>query len=326
MRTHGIMVYWVGFERINSPMENCGTESSSRKYRRILLAEDYEVNQKIAQLILQKAGYQVDAVINGQQAVEAYKKNRYDLILMDIQMPVMDGHTATREIRAWELKAQSSKLRIEDRGQRMDSGSEIPSDNMSLGAVNRSLQSEIKRVPIIAMTGAASMNSFDLKRYPGMDDCVCKPLQRDHLLSVMDRWIDCGPNYTLDKEPINEIGPPAKNPDETNLPLDLDRAIDEFMGKKKILYEVLDQFMLRAGDQITGLRRAGCRSDYGVVASEAHRLKGGAANLRACRIARVASDLEKAAEGKKTEEICDLIEKLAEEFHHLEVFLHQKGL
>jgi CheY-like chemotaxis protein len=301
------MEYWVGSERINSPMENSTTESISRKCRRILLAEDYKVNQKIAQLILQKAGYQVDVVINGQEAVEAYKKNHYDLILMDIHMPVMDGHEATKRIRSWEGGIQN-KI-----GKNSKPNSEI-----------RIPHSDLKRVPIIAMTGDASMNSFAPKRYPGMDDCVCKPLQRDHLLSVMDRWIDCGSSRALDKEPINEIGAPAKNPDETNLPLDLDRAIDEFMGKKKILYEVLDQFMLRAGDQITGLRRAGCRSDYGVVASEAHRLKGGAANLRAGRLARVASDLEKAAEGKKTEEICGLIEKLAEEFLHLEKFI-KKG-
>ncbi len=290
-------------------MENYTTESSARICRRILVAEDYEVNQKIAQLILRKAGYRVDAVLNGQQAVEAYETNHYDLILMDMQMPVMDGYEATKRIRSWEDGMQN-KI-----GKNSSSNSEI-----------RNPHSDFKRVPIIAMTGDASMTSFAAKRYPGMDDCVSKPLQRDHLLSVMDRWIDCGSSFALDKEPIDEIRAPVKNPDATNLPLDLDRAIDEFMGKKKILYDVLGQFLLQAGQQINGLRRAGCRSDYGFVASEAHRLKGGAANLRAGRLSRVASDLEKAAESKKTEEICELVEKLAEEFHQLEIFLHQKGL
>ena len=297
------------------PMFNPDTEISTWNNLRILMAEDYEVNQKIVQLILLKAGYHVDVVTNGQQAIEAHKKNRYDLILMDIQMPVMDGLAATREIRAWELIAQGSKLRTENRfqktenrGQKIDSGSEI------------------RRVPIIAMTGDASMAGFDPKRYPGMNDCVCKPLQRDHLLSVIDRWIDCGSSYPLNQEPINDIGAPIEKPDETSLPIDLDRAIDEFMGKKKILYAVLGQFMVRAGDQITGLHRAGCRYDCGFIASEAHRLKGGAANLRARRLSRAAADLEKAAESKKAEEICESIEKLAEEFNHLERFLRQKGL
>ena len=287
-------------------MENCTIESSTRKCRRILLAEDYEVNQKIARLMLEKSGFHVDVVANGQQAVAAYEKNRYDLILMDIQMPVMDGHEATKKIRSWE---DGMRNKIEKNS---DSNSDFQLPT-----------SDFKRIPIIAMTGDASMNSFAAKRYPGMDDCVSKPLQRDHLLSVMERWIECGSSCALDREPIDEIDAPAQNPNETNLPLDLDRAIDEFMGKKKILYDVLDQFMLQAGDQITGLRRAGCRADFGMVASEAHRLKGGAANLRACRLAQVASDLEKAAEGKKTEIICELIEKLAEEFHQLEIFLHQ---
>ncbi len=83
-------------------MTNQNTATSIQKNSRILVAEDYEVNQKIAQLMLQKAGYHVDIVANGQQAIEAYKQNHYDLILMDIQMPLMDGHAATRAIREWE--------------------------------------------------------------------------------------------------------------------------------------------------------------------------------------------------------------------------------
>jgi two-component system sensor histidine kinase/response regulator len=284
------------------PMVNPATGISTRNNSRILVAEDEEVNQKIVQLILLKAGYHVDVVTNGQQAVEACKKNRYDLILMDIQLPVMDGHEATKRIR------NRVSGMLHNIGENSDSNSDF------------------KWVPIIAMTGDASMNSFDPKRYPGMNDCVGKPLQRDNLLSVIDRWIDCGSSYALNQKPINDIDTPFEKPDEPSLPIDLDRAIDEFMGKKKILYALLGQFMTRTGDQITGLRRAGCRCDYGVIASEAHRLKGGAANLRARRLSRAASDLEKAAESKKEEEICELIEKLAEEFHHLERFLRQKGL
>jgi CheY-like chemotaxis protein/HPt (histidine-containing phosphotransfer) domain-containing protein len=290
-------------------MENYTTESSNRKCGRILLAEDYEVNQKIARLMLQKSGFHVDVVVNGQQAVAAYKKNRYDLILMDIQMPVMDGYEATQRIRSWEDQMREKIAKNSD----SNSAFHLP-------------HADFKRIPIIAMTGDASMSSFDPKRYPGMDGCVSKPLQRNQLLSVIDRCIEGGSSEAWDPEPINEIDAPAENPAETNLPLDLDRAIKEFMGKEKILYAVLDQFMHRAGDQIDGLRQAGRRSDWTAVASEAHRIKGGAANLTAGRLSRVAADLEKAAKGKKTEKICELIEKLAAEFHHLKIFLRQKGL
>jgi len=231
------------------------------------------------------------------------------LILMDIQMPVMDGHEATQRIRNWEG------------GMRNKTGK-----NSNLNSNFRIPHSEFKRVPIVAMTGNAADETFDPQRYPGMDDCVSKSSQRKHLLSVLDKWTASGSGYALDQRPLNTIGTPVEKSDAMNLPLDLDRAIDEFMGNKKLLYAVLAEFINRAGDQITALRRAGGRSDYGVIASEAHRIKGGAANLAAGRLTRTASDLEIAAEGKKADETCRLIEKLEEEFHHLEIFLRQKGL
>ena len=95
-------------------METNASESSSRQCCRILVAEDHEVNQKVAQLILEKAGFHVDIVADGRQAVAAHQENPYDLILMDIQMPGMDGQEATGQIRAWELNAQSSKLKVQN--------------------------------------------------------------------------------------------------------------------------------------------------------------------------------------------------------------------
>jgi len=288
-------------------MDNFATVSNARQCGRILVAEDFEVNQKVAQLLLQKAGFQVDVVANGQQAVSAHQQNRYDLILMDIQMPIMDGLEATKRIRSWEAEM----------GIRREKNSDLNPD-LTLQT------SEFKRVPIIAMTGDAAMNGFDSQRYPGMDDCVCKPLQRDQLLSVMSRWIENGDSEALGQHPAGEIGSQAQKPAQSDLVLDLDRAIDEFMGKKKILSDVLARFIDQAEDQIAGLRNACKNSDYQAVASAAHRLKGGAANLRAERLAGAAADLEKAAGNQNCEAIRELIDKLAAEFHHLAQFLRDK--
>ena len=170
-------------------MENQNTATSIEKNPRILVADDYEVNQKITQLILQKAGYRIDVVENGRQAVEACQQNHYDLILMDIQMPLMDGHEATRNIREWELKAQSSKLKGKD--------------SEELSAFSFQSSARAKQVPIIAMTGDATHGSFDETLYPGMNDCIGKPLGRDLLLSVMQKWISIEPKAQTIENPAD---------------------------------------------------------------------------------------------------------------------------
>ena len=78
-------------------------EAQRRKVQ-ILLAEDYPVNQKVATRLLERAGYAVDLVENGQKAVEDFKRKQYDLILMDIDMPIMDGYEATLRIREFESR------------------------------------------------------------------------------------------------------------------------------------------------------------------------------------------------------------------------------
>jgi CheY-like chemotaxis protein len=90
---------------------------------RILLVEDNEINQQVAKEILEGAGLIVTIANNGQEAVDAVRENTYDAVLMDVQMPVMDGYTATRVIRKWETgirNAEVGRRKTEDRGQRTE--------------------------------------------------------------------------------------------------------------------------------------------------------------------------------------------------------------
>jgi len=202
-------------------MTNSNPASCADKSPRILVAEDTEVNQKIAQLILQRANYNVDVAENGRQAVDAHQQNPYDLILMDIQMPIMDGHEATQKIRNWECEVQNST------GVNSDPNSEF-----------RIPTSDFKKVPIIAMTGNATIGSFDETLYPEMNDCIGKPLQMDVLLSVVQKWLKTDSIAVENECPADQATVEESVSEEAQKPMDMDRAIEEFMGQKEILLSV----------------------------------------------------------------------------------------
>jgi two-component system, sensor histidine kinase and response regulator len=126
---------------------------AQRQYSRyrILLAEDNAVNQKVACRLLEKLGYVVDVAADGQAAVEAWRTGRYDLILMDCQMPLLDGYQATEQIRRNEPPPQ--------------------------------------RIPIVALTAHAMKGADEQCVAAGMDDFLSKPIDRDQLSSCLERWL-----------------------------------------------------------------------------------------------------------------------------------------
>lgn len=124
----------------------------------ILLAEDNLVNQKLAVRILEKQGHQVEVVENGLEAFEAIQKKKYDVVLMDVQMPVMGGFEATEKIRQWERKSN-------------------PIDLLSF------------RTPIIALTAHAMLGDREKSLAKGMDDYVSKPLKPKLLMQTIAKCI-----------------------------------------------------------------------------------------------------------------------------------------
>jgi len=142
-------------------------ENSDRDIR-VLLAEDYPVNQQVVMAHLKMAGYQVDLAEDGQQAIEAFKEKPYHLILMDLEMPKIDGIEATKRIR--ELEAASGT------GRR----SENPPE--SIGSPVRN------RVPIVAMTAHAFKGYEEACMKEGMDDYCAKPVKRKALLDMVEKW------------------------------------------------------------------------------------------------------------------------------------------
>jgi CheY-like chemotaxis protein len=256
-----------------------------RKEVRILLAEDYPTNQQVAMRHLQRAGYQVDLAENGQQAVEAYKRKSYDLILMDIQMPVMDGYGATHEIR--KLEIEKSQIETEKR------------------STHNSTTRPLNHLPIIiAMTAHAIEGYKERCLEAGMDDYIAKPLRRKELLTMVDKW-------TGTIEDCQSKG---------SAPMNFEKAVEEFEGDKEFLMEVMEGFLRNVRAQIETIHQAISNGDAEVVWEEAHSIKGGAANLTAAKLSKIAFELEKVGKSGTLEEAGEVLERLKKEFYRLENF------
>ncbi|MBT5925458.1 MAG: response regulator [Verrucomicrobia bacterium] len=139
-------------DELEPPLSNSKAEIS--KYR-ILVIDDHPINQKVVQTMLNIFGYEVEIASNGQEGVDAIKQNRFDLVLMDVQMPIMDGLEATRMIRSLNNESFGSKSQI----------------------------------PIIAITANAMVGDDRKCLDAGMNDYLAKPLQKHELLRVLAQWL-----------------------------------------------------------------------------------------------------------------------------------------
>jgi PAS domain S-box-containing protein len=139
-------------QRVEAPAPSGKADAGADKSMRILLAEDNEINQRITLRLLQKLGLAADAVVNGREAVEALEKRTYDLVLMDCQMPDMDGFEATAVIRSRESKGRRHQT-------------------------------------ICALTANAMDGDRERCLAAGMDDYISKPVGLEKLREALDRWI-----------------------------------------------------------------------------------------------------------------------------------------
>jgi signal transduction histidine kinase/ActR/RegA family two-component response regulator len=149
-------------------IEVSGFSQSSKRKIRILVAEDNPVNKKVAQALLTKMGLQSDVVANGLEAVNALQTTSYDLVLMDCQMPEMDGYEATSKIRQPGSKALNPSI------------------------------------PIIAMTALAMQGDREKCIRAGMNDFIAKPVLRREQTKMLDRWL----STTADGKPLRSLDIP----------------------------------------------------------------------------------------------------------------------
>jgi CheY-like chemotaxis protein/HPt (histidine-containing phosphotransfer) domain-containing protein len=288
-------------------MANANTAKDSRKKLRILVADDNAINQKVIQKILQGAGHRVDMVENGLQAVKFASQTQYDLILMDIQMPLLDGYEATSRIRDWE-------------DSRRDGTAENSDSNATFDLSN----SEFKRVPIVAMTGNSLEMEIKKLQNLKMNGYIGKPLFRDQVLSMLKKWMHAEPGSPASGQVQKDDSQSELRKSGADQPINFDRALNEFMGENEVLYSLLKEFTEKVRSQISAIQQAILSQDYKSVANQAHSIKGGAGNLTAEKVADVASDLENAAVRQQGELTRHLVDLLEEKIQQLETFLKDK--
>ena len=264
------------------------TEARANKAR-ILMAEDYQTNQLVATKHLRDEGYHVDLAENGEEAVRAFSSNHYDLVLMDVQMPVMDGYEATRAIREIEQTRRGQAGGEED------------------------------GVPIIAMTAHAVKEYVDKCFASGMNDFVTKPLRRATLVAMIAKW-------TPARQSGGRIGGPRQPSPaaDAGVPMDFDRALEEFDGDRPFLEGLLGMFLGNVRRQLAVIRHALDSGDAETVQREAHTIKGGSANLTANELSKVAHALEKVGESGVLDSGHDVLERLAAEFARLEEYVAER--
>jgi two-component system, sensor histidine kinase and response regulator len=278
--------------------------------KRILLAEDNVINQKLAVAILQKAGYFVDVVENGQQAFEKAISGGYSAILMDVQMPELDGYEATQKIRNWETA----------NGQ---------------------------HIPIIAMTAHAMKGDREKCLDAGMDDYVTKPIESKVLHSALDRWLEStqpqstpseeDQKFTLDMDDglFGEEAKPASSSlepatliqetyDPPELPVDLNAALRRFDGDREFLLEMCRDFRDHLPARMEEIHTAYQDRDTNRLHRHAHTLKGISLNFDAIYLAELAGRLEALCRQEKIDDVSLLMENIQLELNRVRDFLVQQ--
>jgi PAS domain S-box-containing protein len=212
----------------------------------VLLAEDNEINQQVAVEILQGAGLKVTVANNGLEAVQAVAARPFDAVLMDIQMPVMDGYTAARKIR------QSA--------------------------------SDTRDIPILAMTAHAMAGDEEKSLQAGMNGHITKPIDPDQLFAALAQWIQPGAKTGKAVAPVADNA--AEAAEKADLPetlagFDLAAGLKRLGGNKRLYRKLLMDFGNKYTHTAAEIRAALDAADFHQAHSLVHNLKGLAGNLEA---------------------------------------------
>ena len=221
---------------------------------RILLVEDNDLNQEVACGLLQHAGFIVEVADNGQIALDMLRSSSYDIVLMDMQMPIMDGPTATLAIRK---------------------------------------NPELTDLPIVAMTANAMQQDRERCSEVGMNDFITKPIEPRELWATLLKWIPPRQNVSVTIRSMSPEGEADTVflPD-TIAGLDMVAGLKRVLGKKPLYLSMLRKFLAGQRNTSSDIRAALAAGDYATAERIAHTTKGVAGNIGANAVQQAAAQLE----------------------------------
>ena len=249
----------------------------------ILLVEDNEINQQVAREILEQVGVTVDIAGNGLQAIAALEVHSYDAVLMDVQMPIMDGYEATRQIRT---------------------------------------DARFAALPIIAMTANAMSGDREKSLGVGMNDYVTKPINPSQVFAALARWVTpAHPRPMMPSRASHRAGAIGAATDESVEPrpwpelpgISLEDGLTRVGNNRSLYQKLLGQFRASNEEMVANIQAAWRAGDLPTAARMAHTVKGVAANLGADELAAVGAELERALKQVQTDGVEALIETFATE-------------
>jgi PAS domain S-box-containing protein len=251
----------------------------SRRRARILLAEDNPVNQKVAVKTLEKLGHRPDVVASGREALTALQESAYDIVLMDVQMPEMDGMEATRRIRDPE------------------SGVADP------------------HIPIVALTAHAMEGDRQRCLDAGMDDYLAKPIKPAELAEVLKRWLVGRPSDASVEDSVGHdaaVAALVAGSATTDAPaepvFDQTVLLEVLDGDRESAAEIVAEFLDDAPRQVASLRQAVQAGDREAVRQRAHALKGASASVGAKSLRSLAARMEESSGEGDEESLSRLLE------------------